>query len=78
MYFQISLTVYKIHWQFPDLEKISISLTFPWRVATLNVLEMHKQILGPYRDSSVSSICSVSDFWALGLYMLEILEWGAL
>ena len=51
---------------------------FPICMTPMNVLEMHKQILGPYRDSSVSSICSVSDFWALGLYMLEILEWGAL
>ena len=32
----------------------------------MNVLEMHKQILGPYRNSSVSSFCSVSYFWALG------------
>ena len=35
LYFKNSLTVYLIPWQFPDLEKISISLTFPWRVATL-------------------------------------------
>ena len=32
----------------------------------MNVLETHKQILGPYRNSSVSSLCPVSDFWALG------------
>ena len=25
----------QIPWQFPDLEKIKFSLTFPWRVATL-------------------------------------------
>ena len=32
----------------------------------MDVLEMHKQILGPYRNSCVSSFCSVPDFWALG------------
>ena len=33
--FRISLTLFQIPWQFPDLEKINFSLTFPWRVATL-------------------------------------------
>ena len=33
--FRISLTIFQIPWQFPDLEKIRFSLTFPWRVATL-------------------------------------------
>ena len=33
--FRISLTFFQIPWQFPDLEKINFSLTFPWRVATL-------------------------------------------
>ena len=33
--FRISLTSFQIPWQFPDLEKMKFSLTFPWRVATL-------------------------------------------
>ena len=36
--FRISLTFFKIPWQFSDLEKIFFSLTFPWRVATLSVI----------------------------------------
>ena len=39
---------------------------FPICMTPMNVLEMHKQILGPYRNSSVSSFCPVSYFWALG------------
>ena len=33
--FRISLTIFQIPWQFPDLEKIKFPPTFPWRVATL-------------------------------------------
>ena len=36
--FIISLTLFQIPWQFPDLEEIKFSQTFPWRVATLPVL----------------------------------------
>ena len=32
---KISLTLCKIPWQFPDLEKFYFSLTFPWRLWTL-------------------------------------------
>ena len=32
---KISLTLCKIPWQFPDLEKFNFSLTFPWRLWTL-------------------------------------------
>ena len=42
--FQISLTNFKIPWQFPDLEKICFSLTFSLTVDTLiyTVLENRK------------------------------------
>ena len=33
---KISLTLCKIPWQFPDLENFYFSLTFPWRLWTLN------------------------------------------
>ena len=33
-----SLTLCKIPWQFPDLEKFYFSLTFPWRLWTLTIL----------------------------------------
>ena len=32
----LRFALFQIPWQFPDLEKINFSLTFPWRVATLN------------------------------------------
>ena len=35
--FRISLTFFKIPWQFPDLEKIFFSLTFPWCVVALTL-----------------------------------------
>ena len=37
--------IFQIPWQFPDLEKINFSLTFPWRVATLH----------QYKDSTVAT-----------------------
>ena len=43
--FRISLTIFQIPWQFPDLEKINFSLTFPWRVATLFIVEHYSYIL---------------------------------
>ena len=35
---KISLTLCKIPWQFPDLEKFYFSLTFPWRLWTLDFI----------------------------------------
>ena len=39
---------------------------FSFLYDTTECFEIHKQILGPYRNFSVSSFCSNSDFWSLG------------